>query len=54
MIIDDDGSDTGNEAEGAFADVEAERIVRDASLHNTFATSELTSEPTKSIDASSP
>jgi hypothetical protein len=57
MILDDDELDeagTGHKAEGTSGDVDTGRIGRDASLHNTLATSELASGPTKSIDASGP
>jgi hypothetical protein len=57
MILDDDDSDeagAGDEAEGASGDVATGRVERDASPHNTPATSELASRPTKSSDASSP
>jgi len=56
MILDDelDEAGTGDKAKGAFGDVDNRRIKRDASPHNTFATSELASGPTKSIDASGP
>ena len=53
MTLDNDDLDdvgAGDEAESASGDVDTGRIERDASLHNTFATSELTSTPTKSID----
>ena len=55
MILDDDDSDeagAGDEAEGASGDVDTSRVERDASPHNTLATSELASGPTESIDAS--
>ncbi|KAF8847684.1 hypothetical protein BDZ45DRAFT_754641 [Acephala macrosclerotiorum] len=57
VILDDnDSNEAGavDEAEGTSGDVDAVRIERDASPHNTFATSELASGPTKSIDASGP
>ena len=57
MILDDDESDeadTGDEAEGASIDIETKHIKRDPSPHNTFATSEPASGPTKSIDTSGP
>ena len=57
MILDNDDLDeagAGDEAEGASGDVDTGRIERDASPHNTFATSELASAPTESIDASGP
>jgi hypothetical protein len=57
MILDDDELDeagTGHKAEGTSGDVDTGRIGRDASPHNTLATSELASGPTKSIDASGP
>lgn len=56
MILDDNLDEAGarDEAEGAFSDVDTERIDPDASLHNTFATSELASVPTKFMNASSP
>ena len=54
MILDDESDEagTGDKAKGDFNDVDNRRIERDASPHNTFATSELASGPTKSIDAS--
>jgi hypothetical protein len=56
VILDNDDdldeADARDEAEGASSDVDTRRIERDASLHNTFATSELASAPTESIDAS--
>jgi hypothetical protein len=42
---DPDEAGAGDEAEGASSDVDTGSIERDASLHNTFATSELASEP---------
>ena len=50
-MLDNDNSD---EAEGASGDVDTGRIERDASLHDTFATSELALAPTESTDASGP
>ena len=43
---------TRNEAESTFGNVDTRRIKRNASLHNTFATSECTLTPIESIDAS--
>ena len=57
MILDDDDSDeagAGDEAEGASGGVATGRVERDASPHNTLATSELASRPTKSSGASGP
>jgi len=56
LDIDDDldEADAEDEAEGASSDIDTGRLERDASLHDTFATSELASTPTKSIDASGP
>ncbi|CZR56350.1 uncharacterized protein PAC_06238 [Phialocephala subalpina] len=57
MILDDDESDeagTGDKAEGTSGDVDTERIGWDASPHNTLATAEVASGPTKSIDVSGP
>jgi hypothetical protein len=57
VILDGDDpveAGAGGEAEGASDDVDTGRIERDASLYNTFATSELASAPTKSTDASGP
>ncbi|PVH67366.1 hypothetical protein DL98DRAFT_600594 [Cadophora sp. DSE1049] len=54
VLLDDDDADNtgaGNEAEGAFGDIDTGRIERDASLH-IFATLELAPTPTESIDAS--
>ncbi|PVH68898.1 hypothetical protein DL98DRAFT_542042 [Cadophora sp. DSE1049] len=54
VILDDDDADNtgaGNEAEGAFGDIDTGRIERDASPH-IFATLELAPTPTESIDAS--
>jgi hypothetical protein len=57
VILDNDDSHEAsagdNEAEGASGDVNAGRFEQDASLQNTFATSELASAPTKSTDVSS-
>jgi hypothetical protein len=55
MILDDDESDeayTRDKAEGAIININTRRIKRDASLYNTFVTSELVSGPAKSINAS--
>jgi hypothetical protein len=56
VILNDDNdldkADAGDEAEGTSNDVDTGRIGRDASLHSIFATSELASAPTESIDAS--
>ena len=55
MILNDDESDeacAGDKAEGAIVDVDTGHIGRDASLYNTFATSELASGPAKSNDTS--
>lgn len=57
MTLDDNESDetgTGDEAEGASGDVDAAHIGRDTCLRTTFATLELTSGQTKSIDAFGP
>jgi hypothetical protein len=57
VILDGDDpveAGAGGEAEGASDDVDTGRIERDASLYNTFATSELASAPIKSTDASGP
>ena len=56
MILDDESDEagTGDKAKGAFGDVDNGRIERNASPHNTFATSELAPAPTKSIDTSGP
>jgi hypothetical protein len=51
---DPDKAGAGDEAEGAFGDVDTERTKQDASLHNTFLTLELALAPTKSINASGP
>jgi hypothetical protein len=40
------------QAKGASGKVDTRRIKLDASLHNTFTTSELASAPTETIDAS--
>ncbi|KAH6704184.1 hypothetical protein BKA61DRAFT_183702 [Leptodontidium sp. MPI-SDFR-AT-0119] len=56
VILDDDDADNigaGNEAEGAFGDIDTGRIGRDASPH-IFATSELAPTPTEFIGASGP
>lgn len=48
MILDNDDpvkAGAGDKAEGASGDIDTGRTERDASLHNTFATSELASEP---------
>lgn len=45
---------TGDKAEGASGDVDAEHIERDTILRNTLATPEITSGHTKFIDASGP
>jgi hypothetical protein len=50
MILDDYSDEP---EEGTSSDVDAGRIGRDASPHNTLAISELASEPTMSIDTSS-
>ena len=54
VILGDDDLDeaVGGEAEGASSDVDAGLIEWDASLHDTFTTSEFASAPTVSIDAS--
>jgi hypothetical protein len=55
VILDNNDPDEAGargEAKGAFGNVDTGRIKRDASLHDTFATSELASAPTKSTDAS--
>jgi hypothetical protein len=54
MILDDELNEayTGDKAEGAIVDVDTGHIRRDASLYNTFITSELASGPAKSIDTS--
>jgi len=57
MILDDNESNeayTGDKAEGAIVNVDTKCIRRDASLYNTFVTSELASGPAKSIDTSGP
>jgi hypothetical protein len=57
MILDNDESDeayTGDKAEGAIIDIDTRRIRRNASLYNTFVTSELASGPAKSINTSGP
>lgn len=56
IILDDepDEAGAGDGAEGASGDVDAGRIGRDASPHNTLATSELASGPTESINALGP
>ena len=56
LDIDDDldEADAEDEAEGASSDVDTGRLEWDAGLHDTFATSELASAPTNSIDASGP
>ena len=55
MILDsDDYPGAGGQAESASGEVNTGRIDLNASLHNTFATSELASAPTESIDASGP
>jgi hypothetical protein len=51
---DPDEAGAGGQAEGASGEVNTGRIKRDASLYNTFPTSELASVPTESIDASGP
>jgi hypothetical protein len=48
VILDNDDSDdagAGDKAEGASGDVDTGCIKQDASLYNTFTTSELASEP---------
>ena len=54
MTLDDELDKAGirDKAEGAFSDVDNKYIEQDASLYNTFTTSELASEPTKSISES--
>jgi hypothetical protein len=52
VILDND--DDPDEAEGNSGEVDSGRIELDASLHNTFQTSELALAPTESIDASGP
>jgi hypothetical protein len=58
VILDnDDGPDkagAGGQPEGAFGAVDTGRIELDASLHNTFPTSELALAPTEPINASGP
>jgi len=57
ILVNDDSDEAGagdDEAEAASGDVNTGRIERDASLQNSFATSELASAPTKSIDISGP
>jgi hypothetical protein len=57
MILDDDDSSkaaVGHEAAGAIGECDTGRVEWDASLHNTFVTSELALEQGKSIDASDP
>ncbi len=58
MILDNDDdldkAGTGGQAEGASGEVDTGHIELDASLHNTFSTSELASAPTESIDTSGP
>ena len=56
MILDDESDEacTRDKAEGVIIDVDIGHIGRDASLYNTFATSELASGPVKSIDTSGP
>jgi hypothetical protein len=49
MILDDNNLD---EAEGASGNVDTRGVKRDASLHNTFAISELALRPTEPIDIS--
>ncbi|KAH6668337.1 hypothetical protein B0J14DRAFT_160406 [Halenospora varia] len=51
MVLDDDSDEA---EEGTPGDVDTRRIGRDTSPHNTLATSELASGPTKSIDTSGP
>jgi hypothetical protein len=56
VILDNDDLDkagAGDKAESASGDVDTRRIKQDVSLHNTFATSELTLGPTKFIDDTS-
>jgi hypothetical protein len=58
VILDNDDdldeADAGDKAEGASSNVDIGRIERNASLHDIFATSELASAPTESINASGP
>jgi len=58
VILDNDDdldkAGTGGQAEGASGEVDTGHIELDASLHNTFSTSELASAPTESIDTSGP
>lgn len=55
MILDsDDDLGAGFQAESASGEADTGRIDLDASLHNTFATSELALVPTESIDVSGP
>ena len=55
MILDsDDDPGAKGQAEGASGEVDAGCMDLDVSLHNTFATSELTSAPIEPIDASGP
>jgi hypothetical protein len=49
-----DKARAGGQAKGASGEVDTARIKLDASLHNSFPTSELASAPTESIDASGP
>jgi hypothetical protein len=56
VILDNDDhldeAGAGGQAKGASGKVDTGRIKLDASLYNTFATSELASAPTETIDAS--
>ncbi|PVH67637.1 hypothetical protein DL98DRAFT_639498 [Cadophora sp. DSE1049] len=58
VILDNDDdldkARAGGQAEGASGEVDTGRIELDASLHNSFPTSELASAPTDSIDTSDP
>jgi hypothetical protein len=58
VILDNDDhpdkAGAGGQAEGASGKVDTGRIKLDASLHNTFATSELASAPIETINASAP
>lgn len=54
LDIDDDldEADAEDEAEGASSNIDTRRLERDASLYDTFTTSELASTLIKSIDIS--
>jgi hypothetical protein len=57
VILDNDDSDEAvarDEAEGASGNVDTGHMERDASLYDSFATSELALTPTESINASGP